>query len=75
MASALVHFTRPSTMEFMLVLRWVVVRKWDAHGHLSTRQTYHGVCYFQVGAYLTRVSSTLLPALSNSHTFRYSISR
>ena len=42
MASALVHFTRPSTNK---LLRWVV-RKWDAHAHLSTRQTYHGVCYF-----------------------------
>jgi hypothetical protein len=35
---------------------------------------HHGVCYFQVGAYLTRVSSTLLPALYNSHTLRYTIS-
>jgi hypothetical protein len=65
MASALVHFTRPSTNK---LLRWVV-RKWDAHAHLSTRQTYHGVCYFHGGAQVTWLSSILLPDFYNSTHF------
>ena len=37
--------------------------------------TYHGVCYFHVGAYLNRVSSTLLPTIYIPYNFRYSSSR